>query len=413
MLTYSLYLHIPFCIHRCGYCDFNTYAGLEGLIPAYAAALCVEIEQAARAAAQISPGGERPLAHTVFFGGGTPSLLPTAEMARILAALRQAFDLAPEAEISLEANPGTLSPNYLGALHGLGFNRISLGVQSANPGELRLLERQHDYPDVIRSVTWARQAGFDNLNLDLIFGLPEQSLASWQHSLERVLDLRPEHLSLYALSLEHGTPFGHWARRGLLSTPDPDRAAEMYEWASERLEQKGYTQYEISNWARDDHPSRDQAPTRNPSYTCRHNLQYWRNLPYLGLGAGAHGYAAGQRTINTLAPAAYIQRLGEAKPDQPFPTTAAAQSSQAIDRETEIGETMMMGLRLVREGISNATFRERFGQSLTAVFPDQIARLSRQGLLEWARTGPEDEADVLRLTKRARLLGNRVFMEFI
>jgi oxygen-independent coproporphyrinogen III oxidase len=407
---YSLYLHIPFCIHRCGYCDFNTYAGLEDLIPAYVTALCQEIEQAAQGA------GKRLPVHTIFFGGGTPSLLPALQMEQILSRLRGCFDLDPQAEISLEANPGTLSPQYLLDLRQMGFNRISLGVQSANPGELRLLERQHDFPDVIRSVSWARQAGFDNLNLDLIFGLPEQSLGSWQHSLELVLGLGPEHLSLYALTLEHGTPFGHWARRGLLSTPDPDRAAEMYEWASQRLEQEGYTQYEISNWARGGGPgTADEGratgngrmdSTANPAYACRHNLQYWRNQPYLGLGAGAHGYAAGQRTVNSLVPAAYIQRFEAPKTHQTFPLTAATQSFQEIDRQAEIGETMMMGLRLVREGVSEAAFQERFGQSLVEVFPEQIRRLSLQGLLEW-------QGQVLRLTNRARLLGNRVFMEFL
>ncbi len=409
MTPYSLYLHIPFCIHRCGYCDFNTYAGLDDLIPAYCAALRAEIAQAGQAA------GERRPVHTVFFGGGTPSLLPAPELARILEAIQRAFDLAPQAEISLEANPGTLSPAYLGELRRMGVNRLSLGVQSANPAELRLLERQHDYPTVIRSVTWARQAGFDNLNLDLIFGLPEQALASWQRSLEAVLGLRPEHLSLYALSLEHGTPFGHWARRGLLSTPNPDRAAEMYEWAVERLEQKGYTQYEISNWAGDGEQTRHLAVASNPSYACRHNLQYWRNLPYLGLGAGAHGYAAGRRTVNTLAPAAYIERLSQPDQPPPFPLTAATQSSQSIDRAAEIGETMMMGLRLVREGVSEAIFQARFGQSLNEVFGPQIERLSAQGLLEWAAapqsSGPAGR--LLRLTRRGYLLGNRVFMEFL
>ncbi len=431
-MTYSLYLHIPFCVHRCGYCDFNTYAGLEALIPAYTDALVREIEQAAAQAAAGQPG--RLPAHTIFFGGGTPSLLPIPALERILGALRASFDLDPQAEITLEANPGTLSPEYLHALHALGVNRLSLGVQSANPGELRLLERQHDFPDVIRSVTWARQAGFDNLSLDLIFGLPEQSLASWQRSLERVLDLQPEHLSLYALTIEHGTPFGHWARRGLLSAPDPDAAAEMYEWASERLERSGYAPYEISNWARADAPGpAGQAAQRvtpaddttSPALACRHNLQYWHNLPYLGLGAGAHGYAAGQRTINTLSPQAYIQRLsGQAAPTTgdaplaepatsagrpPFPITAATQSAQPIDRAAEIGETMMMGLRLVREGVSDAVFQARFGQSLREVFPKQIEHLQRQGLLEWA--GPD--GDRLRLTRRARLIANRVFVEFI
>ena len=317
----------------------------------------------------------------------------------MLQAVAAAFDLLPEAEITMEANPGTLARDYLQALRGLGVNRLSLGVQSANPGELLLLERIHDYPDVIRSVTWARQAGFDNLNLDLIFGLPEQELSTWQRTLGLVLGLYPEHFSLYALSLEHGTPFGRWAKRGLLSTPDPDRAADMYEWASEQLDAHGYGQYEISNWAQ-------RLPDGNVR-ACRHNLQYWRNQPYLGLGAGAHGYAAGVRTANVLAPGAYIQRLLHAGGDLPaFPRTPATQTATTIDREAEIAETMMMGLRLTQEGVSNEAFLARFGETLEQRFGAQIEKLRRQGLLEW-----RDQR--LRLTQTARLVGNRVFVEFI
>lgn len=438
----SLYLHIPFCIHRCGYCDFNTYAGLEDLIPAYASALVQEI----KFLSEKRPG--LPV-HTVFFGGGTPSLLAEEELEPILQAIGDGFNLQPGVEISLEANPGTLSLEYMRGLRRLGVNRLSLGVQSANPTELRLLERQHDFSDVIQSVSWARRAGFSNLNLDLIFGLPEQKIESWHNTLERALLLAPEHFSLYALSLEHGTPFGRWASRGLLSTPDPDRAAEMYELAAEQLSKDGYAQYEISNWAAETYSSSQppHASSRlfeldNPGLACKHNLQYWHNLPYLGLGAGAHGFAGSVRTVNTLSPQAYIQRLTGAAtivseplpyagagpdpqyhPHPPtdvedraipideihFPLTPATQSSLPIDRETEIGETMMMGLRLVREGVSDVTFTERFGQSLVEVFPLQIERLQDQGLLTWA--GPQDE--VLRLTPRGRLLGNRVFLEFI
>ena len=399
--AYSVYIHIPFCAHRCGYCDFNTYAGLQDLIPDYTTALNEEIRWV---------GGEvdkkLPI-HTIFFGGGTPSLLPIAEIERILSALRSAFALQEGAEITLEANPGTLAADYLVALRRLGVNRLSLGVQSANPGELRLLERQHDYSDVTRAVSWARRAGFDNLNLDLIFGLPEQPLSAWQRTLELTLDLAPEHFSLYALSLEHGTPFGAWARRGLLSTPDPDTAADMYEWASEKLAMHGYTQYEISNWARHD--------AGGNLLTCRHNLQYWRNLPYLGLGAGAHGYANGLRTANVLSPMAYIERLrpansptapAEAQRQTAFPRTPATQTAQPIDRTAEIGETMMMGLRLVQEGVSAEVFQRRFGQPLEELFGAQIQHLIQLGLLEWSDT-------CLRLTQRGRLLGNRVFVEFL
>ena len=402
MNPYSLYLHIPFCIHRCGYCDFNTYAGLEALIPRYIEALCREIEFAGQGT------GEQLPVHTIFFGGGTPSLLPAQALEGILQAIGDSFDLLPGCEVTLEANPGTLSADFLRQIRLLGVNRLSIGMQSAHPHELRLLERQHNYLEVIQSVTWARQAGFDNLNLDLIFGLPEQSLETWQHSLELALGLHPQHFSLYALTLEHGTPFGHWASRGLLSEPDPDVAADMYEWSAERLDKDGYTQYEISNWGKRNASS---TPDGGKIRACRHNLQYWRNLPYLGFGAGAHGYAKGVRTANVLAPQAYIKRFADSHEPSAtsFPATPATQSTQAIDRQTEIGETMMMGLRLTEEGVSAALFYQRFGQRLEEIFAAPIQRLTGLGLLEWAG----EQGDILRLTHRGRLLGNQVFMEFI
>lgn len=400
MPPYSLYLHIPFCRHRCGYCDFNTYAGLDDLIPDYVRALCQEARflsgsTAARLAVQ-----------TIFFGGGTPSLLPAASLAEILAELAQCFEIPEGTEITLEANPGTLSLAYLHALRQIGINRLSLGMQSASPEELRLLERQHGFGDVVRAVTWARQAGFQNLNLDLIFGLPEQTPESWQRSLELALGLNPEHLSLYALTLEYGTPLEHWAARGLIPLPDPDLAAEMYEHASRRLEELGYIQYEISNWAKVDSSGQLLA--------CRHNLQYWRNLPYLGLGAGAHGYAADFRTANVLSPAGYIRRMcaGSLSADGSaiaFPVTPATLTAQPVDRQAEIGETMLMGLRLVEQGVSRQGFRERFNQDLDQVFSSEIEELITHGLLEWAG----DDRERLRLTRHGRLLGNQVFMRFI
>lgn len=394
MYVYSLYLHIPFCRHRCCYCDFNTYAGQEDLIPAYVSALCREIELLAAAADQ------PPQVGTVFFGGGTPSLLPAAHLQCILGSLDDHFELQSKAEITLEANPGTLSPGYLRELHSSGITRLSLGMQSANPDELALLERGHDYGDVANAVAWSRQAGFENLSLDLIFGLPYQTLYSWQQNLRLAVSLQPEHLSLYALTLEHGTPMQSWVAKGLLSEPDGDLAAEMYEWADEYLAEGGYPQYEISNWAGSRRAGADLR--------CRHNLQYWRNLPYLGLGAGAHGYAGGARTANVLSPAAYIQRLQNGGARQ-FPRTPATANFQLIDKQTEMGETLMMGLRLTQEGVSKAAFKDRFGINLEEKYGREIRELQSIALLEWA--GNDD--DRLRLTSGGRLLGNQVFMRFI
>ncbi len=398
MEPYSLYLHIPFCVHRCAYCDFNTYAGLTTLTTDYARALCQE------AAFLVRMAGERLPVHTIFFGGGTPSLMPLAEMETVWQALAQAFDLQPGLEATLEANPGTASLDTLRGLRRLGFNRLSLGMQSARVGELRLLERVHNVPDVIQAVSWARQAGFEQLNLDLIFGLPGQDMASWQATLEFTLALRPEHLSLYALTLEPGTPMHAWVGRGLLPEPDPDLAAEMYEFASARLEAAGFAQYEISNWAKRDASGAISA--------CRHNLQYWRCQPYLGLGAGAHGYAKGLRIANVLRPESYIQRMAQGDATAAglaFPRSPAIEEVQVINRTAEMGEVMMMGLRLVQEGVSARGFADRFGQSLEQTYGPVIRRLIEQGLLEWAGA----QGDTLRLTVHGRLLGNRVFMEFI
>jgi len=398
----SIYLHIPFCVHRCAYCDFNTYAGQQASLPSYVDALLREIRF-------VGAGrGDGMNIHTIFFGGGTPSLLSLPQLASVMDALRAAFALSPNLEVTLEANPGTTSLDYLRRVRAAGVNRLSYGVQSALPGELRLLERAHDFFDVIASVKWARQAGFDNLNLDLIYGLPEQTLVDWQTSLRRVLDLHPEHLSLYALTLEHGTPFGRWAARGFLPLPDPDLAAEMYEWAGEYLLANGYIQYEISNWAR-----------MNSEFMCRHNLQYWHGLPYLGLGAGAHGYANGYRYSNALRIKTYIERLtADQLPisNYYFPLTPAVVNHHRQTPQDDMSEFMLNGLRLTREGVSPETFRARFGRDLRAVFGREIEELLRLGLLEWAEIQTSEvsrTSEVLRLTVRGRLLGNQVFLRFV
>jgi oxygen-independent coproporphyrinogen-3 oxidase len=408
---YSLYLHIPFCRHRCAYCDFNTYAGQEDSIPAYVRALCREIEFTGKTAAQ------KLTLHTIFFGGGTPSLLTPRQFEAVLKTISDYFDLS-DLETTIEANPGTVSLSDLRDLRSLGINRISFGVQSANPSELRMLERAHSYFDVINVVTWARQAGFDNMSLDLIYGLPLQTLDDWSATVNLILGLAPEHLSLYALTLEHGTPFGRWSARGLMPLPDPDLAADMYEWAGETLETAGYVQYEISNWGKNDRRPQTvdgllSTVHRPPSRACAHNLQYWRGLPYLAVGAGAHGYVNGYRYSNVLRIKTYIDRLDNqpcegSKSSQglPFPLTPATVNHHRQTLQDDMGEFMMTGLRLTREGVSAGTFRERYDRELDTVFGEEIEDLIRLGLLEW-------QADRLRLTRRGRLLGNQVFMRFV
>ncbi len=386
----SLYIHIPFCKHRCSYCDFNTYAGLEDLIPSYVRALCAEISMAG---AQF---GGKARVKTIFIGGGTPSYLPVELLENILNTCDLSFVLMPEAEISFEANPGTLTLESLTRLKQAGFNRISMGMQSAHPVDLTLLERIHDTFDVMRSVHWARIAGFDNLSLDLIFGLPGQPLERWKNSLDVALSLRPQHLSLYALTVEHGTPFRHWVQHGLVSLPDDDLAADMYEWACERLEKAGYRHYEISNWA---------LASDGRDLRCQHNLQYWRNRPYFGFGAGAHGYIQEVRTRNVRGVRVYIQRIEKGQAVK-FPPGPAGESDQRLDVWSQMQETLMVGLRLTEEGVNDEDFYHRYGLPLTMCFGEQIQKLQARGLVSWDGTR-------LRLSRKGWLLGNMVFREFV
>ena len=396
----SLYLHVPFCRHRCSYCDFNTFAGQERTIPAYVKALCAEIQQVSSSA-----GVEIPV-HTIFFGGGTPSLLGSEYITSILQALRSHFSVKRDAEITMEANPGTVSPEYLQAVRQAGVNRLSFGMQSAHPDDLRLLEREHDFFDVQQAVRWARKAGFDNLSLDLIFALPGQSLERWQETMERAAAMDPEHISLYGLTIERGTPLQRRWARGMIPLVDDDLAADMYEMAMDRLPQWGFEQYEISNWAK-----RNQAGTL---LSCAHNLQYWLNRPYLGFGAGAHGYArlpgaeTGCRTMNVGGIRPYIERCNS-ETGAVFPSGPAARRTIAVDRRAEMQETMMVGLRLTQDGISARSFQERFGQPLVDAFGVEIEPLVSMHLLEWV----DQENPRLRLTRRGRMLGNQVFMRFV
>lgn len=400
----SIYLHIPFCKHRCAYCDFNTYAGQESLIPAYVEALIQEIEF-------IGSHSNLPTFNvpTIFFGGGTPSLLSGTQFASVMSALSSAFTISADAEVTIEANPGTISPEKLESIRKAGINRISFGVQSSNTEELRMLEREHDFFTVIEAVSTARQAGFNNLNLDLIYALPEQTLESWQTTVKRVLELQPEHISAYALTLEHGTPFGKWADKGILPLPDPDLAADMYEWTMDYLQQYGYTQYEISNWAKVD--GRQTEDNGQPLFACKHNLQYWRSLPYLGLGAGAHGYAGGYRYSNALRIKTYIDRLTDRQSSiTNYPLTPATVNQHKQTLKDDISDYMINNLRLVQAGIAESDFRLRFGSGLLDVYPKEIEDLIRAGLLEKKTS---DGSEVFRLTRRGRLLGNQVFMKFV
>jgi oxygen-independent coproporphyrinogen-3 oxidase len=413
----AVYVHVPFCRARCDYCDFTTYAGLDHMMPMYAEALCQEIQSAGKHWGSLS-------VPTIYFGGGTPSLLPLALLADLMRTLRSTFDVSHHAEVTIEANPGTVTPAYLKGLRTLGVNRLSVGVQSAHDDELKMLGRIHSWRDAIKAIGWAREAGFENLNLDLIFGLPGQAAEAWQETLEAALELQPEHLSLYDLGIEERTPLAKRIADQVLPPVNEDRSAAMYELAEAVLAQAGFFHYEISNWARMDDRLRaadcrwwpgPNIPRLEPDlseeisrHVCRHNLIYWRNQPWLGVGAGAHSWltgcllsrSQGERWANTGDLRDYIAFYN---PDNQ--QSAPCRSVEEIDRRLEMGETMMLGLRLA-EGMRAESFGGRFGESLANAFGDELEELRALGLLVW-------DGSIARLAPRGRLLGNRVFARFI
>lgn len=386
MLPLGLYLHIPFCRSRCSYCDFNTWVGMEDLYDGYVQALCREIRAAGQSShLPVSASPARPRAATIFFGGGTPSILRPAQLGEAIRACRETFDLPGDAEITVECNPGTIDLSYLRALKAEGANRLSFGAQSADPGELQLLGREHGFADVIAAVEASRAAGFDNVSFDLIFGLPHQSLDTWRRTLNAALPLQPDHISLYALTIERGTPLHDQTRRGDLPYPDPDAAADMYDLAEDMLGAAGYIHYEISNWCR-------------PGRQCAHNLIYWRNEPYFGFGPGAHSSSICRRWWNVRRPAEYIARIERGE--------SVEMGNEDIDERASRGETMVMGLRLLQEGVTYARFAQRHGVEMREVFGEQLRAGREKGLLELL-------PDRVRLTRKGRFLSNQVMATFV
>jgi putative oxygen-independent coproporphyrinogen III oxidase len=387
----SLYLHIPFCHVKCHYCDFTSYAGVLRLREPFVAALRDEIAWAGRQARR--ENGEKPRCRTIFFGGGTPSLLSAEQVALLLAAAREAFDVDKDAEISLEANPGALEYGHLDELRSLGVNRLSMGAQSFDAALLRWMGRIHSPEDVERAFVAARAAGFDNINLDFMYALPGQTLESWVATLERALALKPDHLSLYSLIVEEHTPLHRWVSEGKVAPPDDDLAADMYEHARQRLREAGYLHYEISNWAR-------------PGCECAHNLTYWRNLPYVGLGAGAHSWYGSRRFVEAKSLREYTARVNAALRSPSRDAGAALPAAaiieeEVISRELEMAETVMLSLRLMA-GVDLADFERRYGQSLESVFAERLSEALAAALVETVEGR-------LRLTEHGTLLGNEVF----
>jgi oxygen-independent coproporphyrinogen-3 oxidase len=393
-MNVSLYIHMPFCRHRCHYCDFITTTGQDNKIGIYIKAIKKEFRIA------ISHLNDIRI-HSIYFGGGTPSLIPAESYQDLIHYIRTFASVTEDCEISMEANPGTISPAYLAGVREAGINRLSLGVQSTDPFDLQRLDRIHGIEDVIRGVQDARRAGFDNINLDMIFALPWQDLGGWARSLERAVDLEPDHFSLYSLIVEPGTLLHTWYQRGLIAVQDQDLEAEMYEHAMSTLGEAGFMHYETSNWARKD-VSRD--------FRCRHNLQYWLNAPYLGIGAGAHGYIGSIRTENVHSLVQYLQKMAaEEQTSLTFPETPATKHTETIDRLTQMKDQVMLGLRLIDEGVSRQAFTERFGVDMANVFAAEIETLSKQELVEWVGNNKK----ALRLTRRGIMVANQAFMAFV
>ena len=320
----SLYIHVPFCQTKCSYCDFNTYQGLEHLISPFLDALVTELHLWGHSL-------NHPTINTIFFGGGTPSYLPQGALERILKEISQVFEIKDEAEITAEANPDDLDEQKCASMLAQGINRLSIGVQSLNNAALQLLGRRHNSEKAIEAYLTAQKSGFKNINLDLMYGLPNQSISHWHHTTQIISELQPSHISMYCLTLEQGTPLFNWVEQQKLSTPDSDLAADMYHYAEELLEAQGYVHYEISNWSK-------------PGLPSEHNLAYWTGHPYLGVGPGAHSYLDRYRFWNVDSPKLYISQVKSWEDSQPQKLTIFDnQTFNNIHRDISINLRIYVG----------------------------------------------------------------------
>ncbi len=374
----ALYIHIPFCKRKCHYCSFVSCAGRESDIPLYIE--CISKELCARL--------HNETICSIYFGGGTPSLVPAPDLALLMNTINSLSNLENNAEITLEANPATFDKAYLTEIKGLGINRLSIGVQSFNDDELRFLGRIHNSSQAIEAFGQARDAGFDNVNLDLIYGIPGQSTASWKSTLRQAIALNPEHISLYPLTIEENTPLWQMVQCKEVDAPDPDTAADQYELAEDILQAAGYEHYEISNWSK-------------PGFECRHNITYWKCRPYIGIGVAAHSYINGHRLANTNDMDKYISALSKGN----FNIADIQEMDEEIDSELQLSEAVIMGLRLCN-GISVNDISTRFGIDLKQNRKEQIEEMENSGMLQL-------DSDMMRLTRRGRLLGNEVFQRFL
>ncbi len=373
---HAAYVHIPFCLSKCHYCEFNSYPGLEPMFGEYVQALIAEIQD--------TPGGKFEALETIYFGGGTPTILPSEYILDILAALRRTFGIAENAEITIEANPGAIDEPKLSQLRINGFNRLSIGVQSFDDELLKSIGRAHTSQQAVDAYHAARQAGFANIGIDLIFALPGQTLGHWQNTLSKAIELRPEHISLYELSIEEGTHFGELCQQGKLDLPSEDLQLEMYELVISTLTKAGFEHYEVSNFAQ-------------PGFRSRHNQVYWRNDPYYGFGAGATSYVNGIRARRLADPKHYITNICSESDPCDF--------SEQLSGRAKLAETIIQGLRML-DGIDLAIIDADYCTDVTLEFEQEIEKLTRRGLLE--------EIDgKFKVTHQGLLLMNDVAAEFV
>lgn len=380
----GVYIHVPFCAHICPYCDFTTYSGQERLIPRYVEAVIADLRQRGRSMA-------RPRAETIYLGGGTPSLLEPEQVGAILDAVREVVDLADDAEITLEANPSSSEAGRFAGYRDVGVNRLSIGAQTFDRRGLRALGRLHEGHDTTQALAAARLAGFDNVSIDLIFGWPGQEKEQLLRDLDQVVSpsddaLRPDHLSLYSLIVEPGTPMADAVARGIMQIPDDDAAADLYECAMSVLGSAGWLHYEVANWA------------RSANFQSRHNRIYWRNGAYLGVGAGAFGRLGSVRTMGHPLPVTYCSAVESGS--TPF------SNEEQLPEEILRGETMMLGLRLLTDGVSPQLFAERHGVSLNDWFDTPLRTAIRNEMME-------ETEDGVRLTPHGLMLANDVCGSFL
>lgn len=369
----GIYIHIPFCRSKCGYCDFNSYAGMEECISPYFCALNREIELTAEKYKNIT-------VDTIYFGGGTPTLAGSKHLAPTLEKLFSSYNICSDAEITAECNPGTVDFDELKRLRNCGINRLSIGLQSVSDRELKMLGRIHTYSDFVECFNNARRAGFDNLSLDLMYGLPDQTTAGWTNTLNTAAALGCEHISCYSLKIEDGTPFS----KRKLNLPDDDTVADMYEICFDTLNKHGYKRYEISNFAKDGKYS-------------RHNLKYWRCDDFLGLGAGAFSCMDGERFSNALNFHDYIHCINESQ--------NAVIDKTTLSENDKIEEFVFLGLRCAR-GISLSEFENRFGKSIFDIYGGVIQKYQKLGYMHLSDNR-------LSLTGKAFFVSNTILSDFI